>query len=256
MIEKIEKINPPKWLMSNDFEFDHLNVIKDSLFFPQSNLNIYPVNVFLDNVYSFIYSDFEIERSRFLGKVTHFAFTDFKIIHHSQPKYSQFDYLGVEETVGGDHSLFDINNHPFKRIAFDHKLNEKPHDNYFDWMIFENSSGKRFSFLYISAEPISVYYALYTLTNSAPKILVLENLARRIFENWVIYADEDDLFADLMFNRQPKFERKKLKTPKYFVVSDGVEKWKAYPRKLCDINDYFSIWEKYKRIRVSADHPK
>jgi hypothetical protein len=58
MIESIGKIEPPDWLMSEEFVFDPLEVIKDSLFYPRSELDTFPITLFYENVYSYIYADF------------------------------------------------------------------------------------------------------------------------------------------------------------------------------------------------------
>jgi hypothetical protein len=252
MLDKIDKIDPPDWLMSNEFKFDHLNVIKDSLFFPQSALNIYPINVFFENVYSFIFTDFGIERSRFLDVISKYAFIDFNIIHHSQLLHSDFDYHKIEDIFGEYYSFFDIENHPFRNYVQESsfsKISKMKHETYFDWLIFENSAGKRFSFLYISAEPIAVYFALYSLLDQAPKIVVLDNLARRMFQDWVMYANECDLFARILLNCEPEAVKKNKHTPEYLAKTEAVDDWESYPHLVCDIDSYFSLWQRGENLR-------
>lgn len=252
MIKELNRINPPDWLMSSEFVFDQTKVIESSLFFPQSALNIYPINVFFENVYSFIFADFEIERTKFLDVITNYAFIDFKIIHHKQLLYSDFDYHKIEELFGRYYSFFDLENHPFRNYVQESAFSEiskMKHETYFDWLIFENSAGKRFSLLYMSAEPIAVYFALYSLLDQAPKIVVLDNLPKRIFQRWVIYADESDLFADILLNCEPRAVKENKHTPEFLVKADSVDEWESYPHHICDIDSYFSLWQRGENLR-------
>jgi hypothetical protein len=130
------------------------------------------------------------------------------IIHHRQLLHSDFDYHKIEDIFGEYYSFFDIENHPFRNYvqesAFS-EISEMKHETYFDWLIFENSAGKRFSLLYMSAEPIAVYFALYSLLDQAPKIVVLDNLARRMFQRLGYVCEMKVTYLrDILLNCEPE----------------------------------------------------
>jgi hypothetical protein len=84
--------------------------------------------------------------------------------------------LSMRDYEGDYNYLFDLKVHPFKheeefKSVFTDKEESFPF--YCEWIIYQNSSGKRFSLLYFRAEAMSVYFTLYTMNRVAPKIVVI-----------------------------------------------------------------------------------
>lgn len=250
MITEISKIEPPKWLTTNDFAFNLKQVVTDSLFCPHSDLNCNIISIFFENVYSFIYADFGIQRDSTLEFFDKQIFIDFKIIYHESLEYQDFDYFGLEEDQDHPNNPFDLENHPFSDELPYFELHQKDHQNYFEWMIFENSSGKRFSLLFMSAEPLAVYFALYNLMECAPKVVAVEN-GLISFDLVADYEDENDLFGQLILNKLP-YVPDKVVLPEYLMLSDNIDEWESYPNKVCDINDRLILWGK-KKLEDESD---
>lgn len=251
MIESIGKIEPPDWLMSKEFVFDPLEVIKDSLFYPRSELDTYPITLFYENVYSYIYADFWV-RERPYEVFNDYEFIDFKIIHKEIINPNRFNTLNVDDfdlsmlsmrDYEGDYNyLFDLKVHPFKheeefKSVFTDKEESFPF--YCEWIIYQNSSGKRFSILYIRAEAMSVYFTLYTMNRVAPKIVLIIDPDNGSYR-WTDFGDENGLFGQLILEQAYKFNDTIV--PQYLGLSMDVDPWSSHPNLIQDYRNLIFIY--------------
>ena len=251
MIKELGKFDPPEWLMADEFVFDIKEIIKDSMFYPRSRLDIEPINYLFGNVYSFIYTDYGLGYSP-KGVFTNNAFIDFEMIHCesiSHEVFNTFDeeflygYPEDDELEDFKYGIFDMYNHPYKyddafKTIYDRK---QPKQKEFrcTWMIYQNSCGRRFSILYFESEPMLVYQVIYYLNGSSPKIVMLMYPEEReeyeeYEENdeplyWSDYTVEDGHFGRQILNRRIEIEDY-LRIPEYIVVSIGVAPWGMYPK--------------------------
>lgn len=256
MIESIGKIEPPDWLMSEELVFDPLEVIKDSLFYPRSELDTYPITLFYENVYSYIYADFGLF-SRPYEVFNDYEFIDFKIIHKEIIYPDRFNTLDVDDNYlflesmrdNGDFNyLFDLMFHPFKyeeefKSVFTDM--EKSFPFYCEWIIYQNSSGKRFSLLYFRAEAMSVYFTLYIMNRAAPKIVVILNPDSGPY-CWTDFGDEKGFFAQLILGQ--KYETEEIAVPEYLLLSLDIVPWFSHPYLVYRDRIYFGVY----RIKVTS----
>jgi hypothetical protein len=238
MIESIRKIEPPDWLMAENLVFDPLKIIEDSLFFPRSDLETIPITLFYENVYSYVYTDYGLfERPS--DVFNDYEFIDFKIIHKENISpcafnahdisYEEIRDLYPPDYEGENQYFFDLKFHPFmheEEFKSSFVGTEHYHPFSCEWIIYQNSSGKRFSILYFRAEAISVYFSLYYLNRAAPKIIAIINPDCGPF-CWTNFGDEEGFFAQLILGQKYKFED--ISVPEYLCLSSDIGYWFSHP---------------------------
>jgi hypothetical protein len=204
MIPEIESVENPEWLYQNEFKFDVKAVLKDSLYYPAARFDGDPVKYFAGNVYSFLYVDYGVSRGEFLSEIHHprYSFRGYHILHQEPITEEQLTPNGWTVKIFPERTLAtDLG-------RFERDRNEgvikKP---FCEWVIFERDKGldkrhgpERFSLLYLCADGVAAYQAIYLSNNIRPKIIAIIQPGTGFGNNWTDFRDEKEIFARSVFH--------------------------------------------------------
>jgi hypothetical protein len=183
MNSPIPIIETPKWLQEidasniNSVQFDIKQILKDSLFYPSAGYDGNPIKYFAGSIHSFIYIDYSVERDWLLKNF----------------KYKIIARKAVTETElapnGWDRSFDKSLGNPEKFI----ELIAKP---YCEWIIFQIGELK-LSLLYMCADGVATYQALYVKNAIAPKVLAFIQPGT-IHGNWTDFTNPQSILAKIV----------------------------------------------------------
>ena len=248
MIKQIDTMEMPEWLQADKFTFNIKNILTDSFYYPACRFDGDPIKHFLGNVFSYVYADYSVKYSEF-DKEVELGLRGYKVIHREKLTRRQLAPNGWNIRVhltSADRG---------RRLPFPH---ERP---FAEWVIYERLDSfteehnpKRCSFLFICAEGVSAYQALYLENKIAPKMLGIIQPGTGMGGNWTDFYDEEKIFA-----RSVLYENKRENFPKYLVVNryrshDGESevRWSKYANLKCSATkfvnnhgDRTSYWSNY-----------
>lgn len=203
MIEQIEKIQMPDWLLKKQFNFQVQTILKDSLYYPCSGLDGDPVKYFMGNVYSFFYVDYGVSREDFLNELKRRGFRGYHIIHQQTITQKDLTPNGWTIYIQPDKNEID-------RL----RLNEEFYRNWIkkpfcEWVIFERDEDKddtynpkMFSLLYLCADGIAAYQAIYLSNNIKPRMIAIIQPGTGFGGNWTDFRDRGKIFARSIFYKK------------------------------------------------------
>ena len=141
MNEKLHVYDYPEFLKSDEFIFDIKEVLRNSLYYPGSYTDGTLVKEFRGNFHSFVHVDYHLSKEDFETALVKYPFRNFDVIYKESLDAREI----VPTAFNSEHSnSFGDDCAPFC-----------------EWVIFENSSGVRFSLLQICAEGVESYLDLY-----------------------------------------------------------------------------------------------
>jgi hypothetical protein len=231
MRHEIEKSKMPDWLDGNEFSFHVANILKESLYYPSCGLDGDPVKYFAGNVFSFIYVDYGISREIFLNEINERGFRGYRIIHRQS--ILQNELIPNGWTVYIPAEIWERN--PSEQIHRNGII-----EPFFEWVIFEREENKddshnpkRFSLLYVYADGVAAYQALYLSNNAKPKIIAIIQSGHKFGTNWTDFTDRNKIFAESVFYNENLL-------PEY-IVNGGWRKkdsyhkpiWREFNKEMC-----------------------
>jgi hypothetical protein len=248
MIKEIEQMEMPDWLKNNDFNFDVYKVLKDSLYYPCSRFDGKPVKYFMGNVFSFVYVDYGVTKEKLLQALKQRGFKGYYHIIHQQ-KISEKELIPNGWCVrilpdDNEKEIFDIMRNMFKINM------EKA---FCEWIIFERDPDKddshnpsKFSLLYLYADGVAAYQALYLSNKIAPKMIAIIQPGYGFGGNYTDFRDRKRIFAKSIF-----YDTNLL--PKYIIngnwgrlePEDRKPFWKEYNKLLWEMSQkdrYLTLW--------------
>lgn len=196
MIEQIPCLVPPEWLMKLTAEtmlnepFPLYQVLKDSLYYPGAGTDGKPVKWLAGNTYSFVYTDYLVSRSRFLDELNdeHSGFRGYHVVGIRDMSMKELIPNGWTPTLSSRHA------------GNPSRWSEHFPEPFGIWTILERLSDyssehgpERFSLLYLCAEGVASYQALYNSNRVKPKILFL--IQHGFGCNWTNFEDPEGIFA-------------------------------------------------------------
>ncbi len=197
MINEISSMVIPNWLNSNDFKFNINEVLTDSLYYPSCGSDGTPVKYFTGNVYSFIYVDYGISKNKLIEDINKNGFCGYHIIHNQSLTEKDLTPNGfnIHIPLERDESSFNPN--------FLKGWIKEP---FCEWYIFERDVNKdekirpkRFSFLFLCAEGVASYQALYLSNKIKPRIIAIIQPGHGFGGNWTNFKDREKIFAKSVF---------------------------------------------------------
>jgi hypothetical protein len=197
MVNEMEVFDIPEWLSTDNFAFDINKVLDNSLYYPCARFDGDPVKYLMGNVFSFIYVDCGVSKVDFQQSINNPGFRGYHIIHRQT--------ISQNQLAPGGWSI---------RIQPDH--NEKnPNDNFYtnwikepfcEWIIFERDddrdesyNSKRFSLIYLCADGVAAYQAMYLSNNIKHKIIAIIQPGHGFGGNWTNFTDRNKIFAKSVF---------------------------------------------------------
>jgi len=198
MIEQIPYLDPPEWLMTLTVEtmkndpFPLSEVLQGSLYYPGAGTDGKPVEWLAGNAYSFVYTDYMVDRTRFLNELNvndeHSGFTGYRIL-------GQRD-MTMQELIPNGWTPIP----PGSRDENPNMWSEHFAQPFGIWAVLERlpeytveHGPERFSLLYLCGEGVASYQALYNSNRFKPKILFL--IEHGFGGNWTNFEDPEGIFA-------------------------------------------------------------
>lgn len=234
MIQDIEIMEMPEWLSRNNFSFNVRTVLKDSLYYPGAGFDGYPVRVLMGNIFSFVYVDYGVSKEYFLNQINNHGFSGYHIFYRQSIFQNELTPNGWTVYLPPDINR-DGNPNTFQDIF------KKP---FCEWVIFERNEDrddsynpKRFSLLYLCAEGVAAYQAMYLSNNIKPKMIALIN-TDGFSGNWTDFRDRNKIFARSVF-----YDVRLL--PDYIISYSGPI-WDVFNVNVCTS---ISIWKRQTILR-------
>lgn len=234
MINEIEKMEMPVWLSGNDLNFDIRTILDDSLYYPCAGFDGDPVKYFMGNIFSFVYVDYGVARDGLLEEIETQGFQGYHIIHNQA--ISQSELIPNDWTV-------QIRPEQIEKKGGENLVNNWIKEPFCQWLIFERDQDKddthnprRFSLLYLCADGIAAYQALYLSNNIKPKIVAIIQPGTGFGHNWTDFTNRNGLFAKSVFYNTELL-------PDY-IINGGWGKLESYKSP---------IWDEYKSSIVTLN---
>ena len=213
MLNVLPLIEEPEWFKDITQEniethnFDIFKVLEDSLYYPSCGTDGLPITNFAGGIRSFIYVDYAVTREILYSKFK------YKIIASRRLKPSELTPNGWQpnwEFTDGDPTTY---------------LNPKVRP-FCEWIIFQ-INGYKCSLLFLCADGVATYQALYKNNNLAPKIIALIQTGV-IHGNWTNYADPNAILHRTIFQSHSNIPEYVLHGGYYQLLGD-----KLYFRQPC-----------------------
>lgn len=176
---------------NTDSEIPLDDILKDSLFYPASGLDAAPIKHLSKEIQSFVYADYSVTEEQFLGNLN---FKDYSIVLQRK--------LDID-TVFDNQFTSWYDSHA-KSISQKHVVDVQAPYAY--WLIAEkqeniHSDGAAlFSLLFLCAEGVTSYQALYSERGIAPKAIAVIQPGTGFGGNWTNFRNPDGDLAKLVFS--------------------------------------------------------
>ena len=231
----------PEWLVSGDFSFTVEKALTDSLYYPAAGFDGDPVKFFTGNVFSFVYADYGVDRSRLMAELDAHGFRGYHIIHSQSLSSADLVPHGWTVMLMPDREGSPDNYKSWIKEPFA------------EWMIFERNSevtspdkAERFALLYICADGAAAYQALYLSNNIRPRIIAVIQPGHGFGFNWTDFTNRKSILARSVFHN-----RKLL--PEYMINGGWGEEdfyseavWPEYSTRMLSIpltnTGYMTVW--------------
>jgi hypothetical protein len=170
----------PSWVLEinsqniNSHNFDIKDILKNSLYYPAAGFDGDPIKNFYPYVNSFIYVDYSVTKESFFNKFK------FQII--AKRSLTEQDLA----PNGWQPNMSDIDGNPLK---FESSISTP----FCEWVIFKYGK-KTLNLLYMCADGIATYQALYVQNNLYPTFLALIQTGV-IHGNWTNFANPQGFLA-------------------------------------------------------------
>lgn len=214
----------PSWLAGNDFKFDIFQILEDSCYYPYGNLQGAPVKILIKKTYSFVFIEYGVTEGRFIEEIKENGFKGYTIIHEQDIPQSLLSPNGLVKFLQPNNEDDYVSRHPHP---------------FCKWYIFENKAENlRFSFLFLTADAVAAYQALYFSNKVQPRFLVFD------------YPRGNDIELQTHWRGISKgnsfFERVILSdirySPKYISFDDAC--WSSYSNHVEDFSFNFHIYRR------------
>ena len=191
----ISKEAAPRWLMNVNVDASPPipALLEGSVFYPACGLDGRPVQYLAGNSHSFIYVDYGVAApvlTRAIGADNSFKGYQLfggRFLHQDElPNSFTEDAAGVQHSVDGDPNRY-------------RKYRVAP---YTCWAVFQRMTGvpethgpERFSLLYIAADGVAAYQALYGAHQARPQVVAIIQPGHAFGHNWTNFYDPNQILA-------------------------------------------------------------
>ncbi len=196
MIKAISEIQEPQWLA--DVERDNINsrslpldgLLQDSLYYPASGFDGNPIRRLAGNVFSFVYVDYGMKREALMNALERPGFHGYELLamrdvrqHELSSRPWQLPALLPQD--GDPWSYQDYIKEPFCIWAVFQRFRKMP----------DSHGPRRFSLLYLCADGVAAFQALYVAHAMKPKIVAIIQPGHGFGRNWTNFTDPQQVFA-------------------------------------------------------------
>jgi len=245
MIDHLPVKQAPAWLMDiyadNKASFPPIkDILADSLYYPSSAFDGDPIAYLSGNFYSFIYVDYGHTQHELAENIENRGFLGYKMMQS----------IDITDIV----TATDVSPSPF--TAEGEQNNPEKYKNWIKppfakWMVFQRNNNlddqhgaERFSLLYICAEAVATFHALYLSNYCSPLAVAIIQPGHAFGCNWTNFTDPAKIFARTVLNN-PSGQPKHI----LYGGQGGINKyqstcWPAYSNKLCSLDNTSTvIWQ-------------
>ncbi len=218
MVPGVERQDMPDWLrdlpdngnFSNTFSI--AQILKNSLFYPASEMDGKPVKYLAGMVHSFVYVDYGIDRKEVLES-----------LHGEQHGFLGYSVLGWREVSerelapNGWETLRPLPNdgNPLKYLEY---IKEP----FAIWSVYKRDDGRgeshgpdRFSLLYICQDGVVAFRTLYHGNHCSPSVMAIIQPGTGFGQNWTDFSDPEKILGRSVLQNPHG-------TPKYLLYG-GIE---------------------------------
>lgn len=203
MLPQLPEIAFPAWLANLspeamiDAPFPLERVLQNSLYYPSSAFDGDPVRHLAGNILSFVYADYGYSRQQFMNAL-------------QKPGFRGYEQIGTRSVTEGElvprgwrpTPPTDFDGDPFRYRSW-----IKPP--FCSWSLFQRrkdfpaSHGPiRFSLLYLCADGVAAFQALYVANNEAPKALAIIQPGHGFGANYTDYENPEKILARSVLGNQ------------------------------------------------------
>jgi hypothetical protein len=207
MIDSLPEKKVPDWLANFDAEnqsspFPLEEILSDSLYYPSSGLDGDPVKYLSGNIHSFIYVDYGIGSDKLEAELNNPGFNGYQKILSRSITEKELTPKGWQPSPPSRH---DGNPDRYRNYM------KKP---FATWSVFQRDDGlgskhgaERFSLLYLCADGVAAFQALYLSNQCFPLGIAIIQPGTGFGINWTDFTDPTKSLATTLFNNpagQPK----------------------------------------------------
>lgn len=198
LIDQLPQMEAPKWIMEanrnsilySKFPLD--SILQNSVYYPASGTDGDPIKYLAGNFYSFVYVDYGYNREELSKALAQRGFRGYKpIAIRDVTEQELLACRSLPLFLSARKNRFRFSNQTFEPFCY--------------WVVFQrldampDSHGpKRFSLLYICADGVATYEALYTANEIAPSCIAIIQPGRGFGGNWTSFEDPHDSLAWLV----------------------------------------------------------
>ncbi len=196
MLHQIPDIAEPAWLTNLTVEkmlddvFPLQSILRNSLYYPSSGFDGDPVKYLGGNLLSFVYVDYGFTREEFTNAIAKSGFVGYSKIATRFVKKQELIPIGWQPTLPIDN---DEDPGRFQYFA------KEP---FCAWLLFQRAESvpvshgpKRFSFLYLCADGVAAYQALFLANSTHPKAVAIIQPGIAFGHNWTDFENPKRIFA-------------------------------------------------------------
>ena len=196
MINFLPKEKMPDWLVNIKPdktlppEFPLNEILNNSLYDPSSGLDGDPIKYLSGNIYSFIYIDYGIDSDELDSNLDNPGFKGYHLLLSRRISEQELTPNGW---VASPPSREDGNPTQYRKWI------KKPFAN---WSVFEREEGldkehgpEKFSLLFLCADGVSAFQALYLSNNCYPKAVAIIQPGTGFGMNWTDFGNPDKIFS-------------------------------------------------------------
>ena len=207
MLIQLPKMTIPQWLtdvsdstIMDPFPLEH--VLKDSLYYPASGFDGTPVKYLAGNIFSFIYVDYGSDHDEFMNALGSPGFRGYNRIATRSVTEKELTPKGWHP-MPPTHSDGDPSRYHMKRSdKYQNIIRDYIKKPFCSWSIFQRSENftsdhgpSRFSLLYLCADGVAAFQALYVTNSIAPKAVAVISPGTGFGLNWTDFEDPYGILA-------------------------------------------------------------
>jgi len=199
MIESLPKMEMPNWIESICDEnllsqVPLRGILNNSLYYPSSGFDGDPIKYLSGNIYSFIYVDYGISSNKLDEEIENRGFRGYQIILSREV---------TEELTPNEWTLPPLSMNDGNPMKYKDWI-KRP---FAKWLVFQRNDdlnsehgAKRFSLLYLCADGVAAFQALYISNKCFPLGVAIIQPGHGFGGNWTDYTNPKQILAKTVLN--------------------------------------------------------
>lgn len=196
MLDQLTEIAVPTWLrklssatITNE-PFPLHELLHDSLYYPSSGFDGAPVHYLAGNILSFIYVDQSHSHDEFMIALSSPGFRGYEMVADRLVTERELTPRGWHPTL------------PTRADGEPSRFRDEIKKPFCSWLVFQRCENfpvshgpSRFSLLYLCADGVAAFQALYVANSAFPKAVAVIQPGHAFGGNWTDYTNPERIFA-------------------------------------------------------------